>query len=110
MSTRTGSTIRPATRPETTHSLLDELDVNDIRYSTAKRFNDRREAEAWLIAAIKANKTFFGVGDLIEMCTIKPANRCRECTCGGERRERSWHVEESGRLDEHHFDDCFMEG
>src|SRR4029077_12695743 len=72
-------------------SLMDELDVN--QYTTARKFNERRDAIEWAAAAIKAGKTFFGVADLTEMCTITPPNRCRICTCEGERRERAWHVE-----------------
>jgi len=86
-------------------SLMDELDVN--QYTTARRFADLDAAEAWLIERIKAGKTFFGVGDLLEVRSVEPADRCRYCQCDGERRERSWHVEEDGRYDERGFDDCW---
>jgi hypothetical protein len=77
-------------------------------------FNERNAAEAWLIDRIKAGKTFFGVGDLTEMVTVKFPNRCRFCTCDGEKRLRHWHVEADedggGHYDEHHYDDCWAEG
>ena len=85
--------------------LMDMLDVN--QYTTARKFNERSDAEKWLIERITAGKTFFGVGDLTELCTIKQLHRCRICTCDGKRRERSWHVDQDGRHDEHIFDDCF---
>lgn len=93
-------------------SLMDELDVN--QYTTARVFNDRNSATDWLVERIKAGKAFFGVGDLIEMVTVGPRGRCRYCSCGGEKKLRSWHVEpdENGdhRYDEHHHDDCWIEG
>lgn len=95
-------------------SLLDELDVNETRYIAGRVFNERRDALAWLTDRIKTGKTFFGCGDIIEMVTVKPGNRCRYCACEGEKKERSWRVEVDSEgvgdlCDEHHYDDCWGE-
>lgn len=95
-------------------SLLDELDCNDFKYLTGRVFNERRDALAWLTERINAGKTFFGCGDIIEMVTVKSGNRCRYCTCDGEKQERRWRVEVDSEgagdlCDERHYDDCWGE-
>ena len=85
-------------RAKTTAACADEesyLDVaNDPASAVTKRFTTLDAAVAWLVAAVNAELTVFGCGEIREMDLVK--NRCEACICRGEQMSRRHIVTDDG--------------
>ncbi len=72
---------------------------------TRRIFTTQPEAEAWLLAEIKDDKTLFGCGDIDVY--QQPKRRCKYCTCDGWVRVQSFLADNDGITEERDIpEDC----
>ena len=79
-------------------SWYDFIDISLAKYRTCDSFDSLEDAERWLVAEIRAEKSCFGTGTIIHYA--QPKSKCRECTCLGFWVDHEYSVNESGIIED----------